>query len=42
MVFHCSVEDDSKSLSNDNVPSFFSNDDKNIEELSYKKNDKTN
>jgi len=42
MVFHCNVEHDSKSLSNDNVPSFFSSNDKNIEELSYKKNDKTN
>jgi len=36
------MEPDSKSPSDDNVPSFFSNDDKNIEELSYKKNDKTN
>jgi len=36
------VEHDSKSLSNDNVPSFFSSNDKNTEELSYKKNDKTN
>jgi len=36
------MEPDSKSPSDDNVPSFFSNDDKNIEELSHKKNDITN
>jgi len=36
------MEPDSKPPSDDNVPSFFSNDDKNIEELSHKKNDVTN
>ncbi len=33
------MEPDSKLPSDDNIPSFFSNDDKNIEELSRKKND---
>jgi len=32
------MEPDSKLPSDDNIPSFFSNDDKNIEELSHKKN----
>ena len=36
------MESDSKLPSDDNVPSFFSNNDKNIEELSHKKNDITN
>jgi protein-disulfide isomerase len=36
------MESDSKLPSDDNVPSFFSNNDKNIEELSHKKNDRTN
>jgi len=36
------MEPDSKLPSDDNIPSFFSNDDKNIEELSHKKNDITN
>jgi len=36
------MEPDSKPPSDDNVPSFFSNNDKNIEELSHKKNDITN
>jgi len=36
------MEPDSKLPSDDNVPSFFSNNDKNIEELSHKKNDITN
>ena len=36
------MEPDSKPLSDDNVPSFFSNDSKNIEELSHKKNNVTN
>ena len=35
------MEPDSKLPSDDNIPSFFSNDDKNIEELSRKKNDVT-
>ena len=33
---------DSKLPSHDNIPSFFSNNDKNIEELSHKKNDIAN
>ena len=36
------MEPDSKLPSDDNIPSFFSNDDKNIEELSHKKNDVAN
>jgi len=36
------MEPNSKSPSDDNVPSFFSNDDKNIEGLSHKKNNITN
>jgi len=36
------MESDSKLPSDDNVPSFFSNNDKNIEELSHKKNEITN
>jgi len=36
------MEPDSKLPSDDNIPSFFSNDNKNIEELSHKKNDVTN
>ena len=36
------MEPDSKLPSDDNIPSFFSNDDKNIEELSHKKNGVTN
>jgi len=36
------MEPDSKLPSDDNIPSFFSNDDKNIKELSHKKNDVTN
>jgi len=36
------MESDSNLPSDDNVPSFFSNNDKNIEELSHKKNDITN
>ena len=36
------MEPDSKSPSDDNVPSFFSNDDKNIEGSSHKKNNITN
>jgi len=36
------MEPDSKLPANDNIPSFFSNADKNIEELSHKKNDITN
>ena len=36
------MESDSKLPSNDNVPSFFSNNNKNTEELSHKKNDITN
>ena len=36
------MEPDSKLPSDDNTPSFFSNDDKNIEKLSHKKNDITN
>jgi len=36
------MEPDSKLPSDDNVPSFFSNEDKNIEGLSHKKNDVTN
>jgi len=36
------MESDSKLPSDDNVPSFFSNNDKNIEELSHKKNNVTN
>ena len=36
------MEPDSKLPSDDNIPSFFSNDDKNIEELSHKKNDVDN
>jgi len=36
------MEPDSKLPSDDNIPSFFSNDDKNIEESSHKKNDVTN
>jgi len=36
------MEPDSKLPSDDNIPNFFSNDDKNIEELSHKKNDVTN
>ena len=36
------MEPDSKLPSDDNIPSFFSNDDKNIEKLSHKKNDITN
>ena len=36
------MEPDSKLPSDDNVPSFFSNDDKNTEESSHAKNDKTN
>ena len=36
------MEPDSKLPSDDNIPSFFSNDDKNVKELSHKKNDVTN
>jgi len=36
------MEPDSKLPSDDNIPSFFSNDNKNTEELSHKKNDVTN
>ena len=36
------MEPDSKLPSDDNIPSFFSNDDKNIKKLSRKKNDVTN
>jgi protein-disulfide isomerase len=36
------MKSDPKSISDDNVPSFFSNDDKNTEESSHAKNDKTN
>ena len=36
------MEPDSKLPSDDNVPSFFSNNDKNIEESSHKKNEITN
>ena len=36
------MEPDSKLPSDDNIPSFFSNNDKNIEELSHKKNDVAN
>jgi len=36
------MEPDSKLPSDDNIPSFFSNDDKNIKKLSHKKNDVTN
>ena len=36
------MEPDSKLPADDNIPSFFSNDDKNIEELSHKKNNVTN
>jgi len=36
------MEPDSKLPSDDNIPSFFSNDDKNIEKLSHKKNNTTN
>jgi len=36
------MDPDSKLPSDDNVPSFFSNNDKNIEELSHKKNNVTN
>jgi len=36
------MEPDSKLPSDDNIPSFFSDDDKNIEKLSHKKNDITN
>jgi len=36
------MEPNSKSPSDDNVPSFFTNDDKNIEGLSHKKNNITN
>jgi len=36
------MEPDAKPPSDDNIPSFFSNDDKNIEESSHKKNDVTN
>ena len=35
------MESDPKSPSDDNVPSFFSSNDKNTEELSHVKNDKT-
>jgi len=35
------MESESKLPSDDNIPSFFSNDDKNIEESSHKKNDVT-
>ncbi len=35
------MDSDSKPLSDDNIPSFFSTDDKNIKEPSHKKNDKT-
>ena len=36
------MEPDSKLPSDDNIPSIFSNDDKNIKKLSHKKNDVTN
>jgi len=36
------MEPDSKLPADDNIPSFFSNDDKNVKELSHKKNDITN
>ena len=42
MIFYATMESDSKSPSNDNVPSFFSNNDKNSKGLSDKKNDKMN